>query len=295
MVFLREKNGLWCREKVVAFAGVLLPAFWIIYRTWIGDLGARPVTEVIHFTGDWTVRLLWITLAVTPFARIFKFGRLLLARRILGVATFAYAFCHLSLYTLDQKFDFVTVASEIVLRFYLTIGFVAVLGLTTLAATSTDPMVRRIGGQNWNRLHKLVFPIAVLAQIHFLLQSKNDITEPTLMLGFLLWLFGFRLLQKRAREVPLWQLVGLAFASAALAAVGETAWYHFRTGVDAQRVFLSNFDFSYMIRPTWYVLAVTLAIPLAAWLWLRLRPQTVRAAKTASRAASGATQVQSAS
>jgi sulfoxide reductase heme-binding subunit YedZ len=294
MPFLRERNGAWCPEKVIAFVGVLLPAFWILYRFWIDDLGARPVTEVIHFCGDWTVRILWITLAMTPLARIFKAGRLLLARRILGVASFAYVFCHLSLFTLDQKFNFVTVAWEIVLRIYLTIGFVAILGLATLAATSTDGMVRRLGGQGWNRLHKLVYLIAVLAQIHFLLQSKNDITEPTLMLGFLLWMFGYRLLQKRAREVTLWRLTALGVTAAALTAIIETGWYHFRTGVNSERVFLSNFDFSYMIRPTWYVLAVTLAVVVAAWLW-RLRPQGTSAPNTVSRAASGATRVQSAS
>jgi sulfoxide reductase heme-binding subunit YedZ len=293
MPFLRERNGAWCPEKVIAFVGVLLPAFWIAYRFWTDDLGARPVTEVIHFTGDWTVRILWITLAVTPLARIFKLGRLLLARRILGVAAFAYVFCHLTLYTLDQKFDFVTVAWEIVLRFYLTIGFIAILGLSTLAATSTDGMVRRIGGRGWNRLHKLVYPIAVLAQIHFLLQSKNDIWEPTLMLGFLLWMFGFRLIQRRKREVGLIDLTGLAFASTLLTAIVETGWYQFRSGIDGSRVFLANFDFSYIIRPSWYVLAVTLTIVLAAALW-RMLPQKANSRGSAPRASSGATRVQSA-
>ena len=114
MPFLRERNGDWCPEKVIAFVGVLLPAFWIFGRFVAGTLGARPVMEVIHFTGDWTVRILWITLAVTPFARIFKLGRLMLARRILGVASFAYIICHLTLYTLDQMFDLAMVVSEIV-------------------------------------------------------------------------------------------------------------------------------------------------------------------------------------
>jgi sulfoxide reductase heme-binding subunit YedZ len=294
MAFLRERNGAWCPEKVIAFVGVLLPAFWIGYRFWTDDLGARPVTEVIHFTGDWTVRILWLTLAVSPMARIFRAGRLLGARRILGVASFTYAFCHLSLYTLDQKFNFVTVATEIALRFYLTIGFVALLGLATLAATSTDAMVRRLGGPRWAWLHKLCYPVAALAQIHFLLQSKNDIWEPTLMLGFLLWMFGFRLLQKRVREVTLLTLIGLGVVSSVLTVIIETGWYYFRTGVDAKRVFLANFDFSYIIRPSWYVLAVTLAIVVAAWLW-RLRPQTATVRSNKSSAVSGATRAQSAS
>ncbi|MGZ5809247.1 MAG: sulfite oxidase heme-binding subunit YedZ [Xanthobacteraceae bacterium] len=281
---------------MIAFVGVLLPAFWIFGRFAAGTLGGRPVMEVIHFTGDWTVRILWITLAVTPFARIFKLGRLLLARRILGVASFAYIICHLTLYTLDQMFDFATVVSEILHRFYLTIGFIAILGLASLAATSTDAMLRRCGGQNWNRLHTLCYPVAVLAEIHFLLQTKNDIFQPTLMLGFLLWLFGYRIIQRYTRDVSLISLIVLAFVSSALTAVIETSWYYFRSGggIDAERVFIANFDFSYNIRPTWYVLAATLAVPLAAWLW-HLRPQGKSVPKTTSRAASGVTRVQSAS
>jgi sulfoxide reductase heme-binding subunit YedZ len=296
MAFLRARNGAWCPEKVITFVGALLPAFWIIYRFWIDDLGARPLTEAIHFTGDWTVRILWITLAVSPFARIFKLGRLLLARRILGVASFAYIMCHLTLYTADQMFDLTMVVSEILRRFYLTIGFVAILGLTTLAATSTDAMVRRCGGQIWNRLHMLVYPIAILAEIHFLLQTKNDIFQPTMMLGFLLWLFGYRVIQRYRRDVSLVWLFVLALASSALTSVIETAWYYFRShgGIDAERVFIANFDFSYNIRPTWYVLAATLAVPLAAWIWRRM-PQGKSAPNKASRATSGATRVQSAS
>jgi sulfoxide reductase heme-binding subunit YedZ len=295
MPFLRQRDGTWCPEKVTAFIGVLLPAVWIFYRFATMDLGARPVMEVIHFAGDWTVRILWITLAVTPAARIFKEGRVLLTRRILGVAAFAYVFCHLTLYTVDQMFDFAMVASEILRRFYLTIGFIAIVGLAVLAATSTDRMVRRIGGLNWNRLHKLIYPIAILAEIHFLLQTKNDIFQPTLMLGFLLWLFGYRIAQAYMRDVTFVWLVVLGFMSAILTALIEAAWYYFRSGVDAERVLLANLDFSYNIRPAWYVLAATLAAPVAAWLWRRRPNQRVKAPRMAPSPASGATKVQSAS
>ncbi|HVG51965.1 MAG TPA: protein-methionine-sulfoxide reductase heme-binding subunit MsrQ [Xanthobacteraceae bacterium] len=277
--------------KTTAFVGVLLPVAWILYRFWDNDLGPRPVTEVIHFSGDWAVRLLWITLAVSPFARIFRSGKLLLPRRLLGIASFAYVFAHLFLYVVDQKFDLITVASEIVLRFYLTIGFVAVVGLAVLAATSTDKMCGRLG-RRWNSLHKLVYPIAILAVIHFLLQRKNDIYQPTLMLGFLIWLLGYRIMQRRTREVSLISLTGLAIVSAALTAVFEVGWYYFRTGVQAQHVFWANFDFEYEFRPVWWVLAAGISVVVAAWLW-RIRPQIKRA--NTPRASSGATRVQSAS
>jgi sulfoxide reductase heme-binding subunit YedZ len=291
MPFLRERSGQWCPEKVLAFVGVLLPAFWLAGRVWLNDLGPRPVTEAIHFCGDWTVRLLWLTLAVSPARRIFMAPRLILMRRILGVAAFAYASLHLSLYVLDQHFDLRQVASEIVLRFYLTIGFVALVGLIALAATSFDRAIRMLGSQRWNQLHMCVYAIAVIAQVHFLLQSKNDVWQPMLMLGFLTWLFGYRLLFKYAGEVTLARLVGLAVVSGATTAVAETLWHAFRTGVDAWMIFLANFDFDYEIRPGWFVLATGLAIAAAGWIWR----QRTTARRIWSRAFAGATGVQSAS
>jgi len=291
MAFLRERSGAWCPEKVVAFVGVLLPALWLLGRVWLNDLGPRPFTEAIHFVGDWTVRLLYLTLAVGPARRIFMAPRLILMRRTLGVATFAYALLHLTLYVFDQRFDLAKVASEIVLRFYLTIGFVALVGLITLAATSFDRAIRYLGAQRWNQLHLLVYAIAVLAQIHFLLQSKNDVWEPTLMLGFLTWLFGYRALFAVAGEVTFVRLVALAVACAGVTAAFETAWYAFTTGVNAWMIFRANFDFSYDIRPAWWVLAAGLALALAILLWR----QRTTARKIWSRAFSGEAGVQSAS
>lgn len=291
MPFLRERSGGWSPVKIIAFTGCVLPLLWLIYRNVTGDLGARPVTEMIHFTGDWTVRLLWITLAVTPAARIFRQPKLLLARRTFGVAAFAYIFMHFTLYITDQKFVLTTVASEIALRFYLTIGFVALSGLAALAATSTDAMIRRLGGR-WNTLHTMIYVIAVLAVTHFLLQTKNDVSQPILMAGFLMWLLGYRIMQKRWREVSLAHLTVLAVLAAALTGPLESLWYHFRSNVPLERIFLANFDFSYVIRPMWWVLAAGMAVVAAAYLW-RLRPQKAR--KTVARPSSGATRVQSAS
>jgi len=295
MAFLRERSGAWCPEKVTAFIGCLLPAIWLAGRVWMNDLGPRPVTEAIHFAGLWAVRLLWITLAVTPLSRTYRTPRHLLARRILGVSVFAYALFHLSLYVLDQKFNLVTVVSEIAMRIYLTIGFIAIAGLIALATTSTDGMIRRIGGRRWNLLHRVVYVIAVLAQIHFILQSKNDVYEPMLMLGLLAWLFGWRLLQKwRGAVTTPWLLV-LAIAAAGTTALVEAAWYAAATGVNAWRIFLANFDFSYVVRPAWWVLIAGIIVAVTAWFWQMLRPTHRPAArKTTSSAVSGRTQPQSA-
>ena len=120
-------------------------------------------------TGQWAVRLILLSLLVTPLRRVAQWPKLINVRRMVGVAAFAYALAHFTIYVvLDQKLDAAARRSEIVLRFYLTIGFVALLGLTRSAATSTDAMIRRLGGQRWNRLHKLIYVIAALGDLPLL-------------------------------------------------------------------------------------------------------------------------------
>src|SRR3954470_21448229 len=105
MPFLRERSGRWSPVKSVAFTASILTALWIAYQAITGDLGARPVTEAIHQAGDWALRFLLMTLAITPAQRILNYPRIVLARRTLGVTSAAYACLHLSLYILDQHFD----------------------------------------------------------------------------------------------------------------------------------------------------------------------------------------------
>jgi sulfoxide reductase heme-binding subunit YedZ len=298
MPFLREKSGRWSPEKIVAFAGACLPALWLAWRAWTDDLNpARPVTEAIHIAGSWAVYFVLLSLAVSPARRLFMAPKLINMRRTLGVAAFCYAVLHLCLYILDQKFILTKVVSEIVLRFYLTIGFVTLTGLLALAVTSTDGMIRRLGAERWNRLHILIYPLAILAIVHFLLQTKIDISESIMVAGFLFWLFGYRLLHRYVGTVTsVWAIV-LSFAAAALTAAAEALWYGLGTGVPAMRILGANIDWDLAPRPAHWVLLAGLAVAFAAFLW-SLRPQRGKASKarrTASRAPSGTIQVQSGS
>ena len=274
MPFLREKSGRWSPEKIIAFVGVCLPALWLAYRTGAGDLGARPVTELIHRTGDWAVRILLVTLAITPARRLFHLPKLIQTRRTLGVAAAFNIFAHFTLYVIDQKFDLRTVASEIVLRFYLTLGFVGLIGLIALAVTSTDAMIRRLGSR-WGTLHRAAYVIGVIAVLHFALQKKLEIYEPVLMTGFLVWLLAFRAVQRHMREVTFPWLLALTVFAALFTALYEAVWYGVLTGVDARRILAVNLDFSdfSMLRPAVWVLVVTLAIALAGGMWRWLRPR----------------------
>lgn len=237
----------------------------------LGGEAARPITDAIHTVGDWAVRFLLLSLAITPAMRSLRWPRALIVRRMIGVAAFAYVAAHLLLYVVDQQFDLAKVASEIVLRIYLTIGFVAFLGLAVLAATSTDAAVRRLGAPGWQRLHRIVYLLTPLALLHFFMQSKIDVSQPTLMSGFFIWLMGWRLIvfaRRRAGREPLPSLADLlllAVAAAVLTVATEALWYAVATGVDPWRVIRSNLDFGYAIRPVWWVLAAGLVVTAAAW------------------------------
>jgi sulfoxide reductase heme-binding subunit YedZ len=293
MPFLRERAGRWSPVKIVAFTAAVLPALWIAYQAVTDDLGARPVTEAIHQAGDWALRFLLITLAITPAQRILHYPGLILARRTLGVAAAAYAGLHLSLYVLDQHFDWFKVASEIVLRVYLLIGAVALIGLISLASTSTDAAVRRLGPRRWNGLHRVVYAIALLGSVHFFIQSKLEIYQPMLMAGFLLWLLAYRVLYRRYGEVTPLQLLLLAIATAAATAAGEATIYMFANGVEAHRILLAHFDFDIEVRPAWWVLAAGLLVAAIGFWRQKPARQRPSARRIASSALSPATQVQS--
>jgi sulfoxide reductase heme-binding subunit YedZ len=168
-----------------------------------------------------------------------------------------------------------------VLRIYLTIGFVALIGLIALAATSTDAAIRRLGAR-WNTLHRLAYVIGVLAVLHFMMQKKLDIYEPTLMAGFLVWLLGYRLWRRYGGRVAAAHLVGLGAASAALTAILEALWYMGKTGVNPLLVLDANLMFDVAIRPAWWVLAAAAAIIaahlVAQWLWPKPAPRPRAAA-----------------
>lgn len=273
--FLREKNGAISPHKLIAFTGASLPALYLLGRIVGNDLGAQPLVELTHQTGEWAVRLLFLSLCVTPARRLFNAPKLILTRRTLGVAAFFYALAHFLLYVIDQNFALGTVAREIALRLYLTIGFTAFLGMTALGVTSTDAMVRRLGGPRWNRLHKITYVIAILAVVHFMMQKKLNIYEPTWMAGLLGWLLFYRYVQKRADEIRAPHLIGLVIAATLFTIAAEALWYGLLTGVDWRRVLQANVMFPDVIRPAWVVLFTTTGVTISAlaaqWLWPRER------------------------
>jgi len=260
--------------KAAALLLVLYPAALLLLRWASGDLGGRPITEAIHRSGDWSVRFLVLALAVTPARAVLDWPRVLLLRRMLGVAAAFYAGLHLLLYVADQKWNLWTVGSEIVLRFYLTIGFVTLLGLGALAVTSTDAWQKRLR-QRWTKLHLLAYPLTALALFHYALQSKISVTDALFYAGIFVWLMLWRALP-RPRQARLGALALLAPATMLATAAIEVAWYGLATKVSALRVAEANFGFDLAVRPASQVVVLALAVVLLAALrrirWRRTTP-----------------------
>ncbi|MCR6631551.1 MAG: sulfoxide reductase heme-binding subunit YedZ [Magnetospirillum sp.] len=179
--------------KSAVFALSLTPLAWLVWQALFGTLGVNPIETVNRFLGDWALRFLLIALAVTPLRKVTGWVPVARLRRMLGLFAFFYVCLHLSSYLgLDLFFDWQALAKDIVKRRYITLGMAAFVLLLPLAATSTDGMIRRLGGRRWRRLHLLVFPIAVLAVAHYWMMVKADIRQPMLYAVILAALLGFR-------------------------------------------------------------------------------------------------------
>ena len=244
--------------RLVTLVGLCLPALDLAWRWYTDDLGARPVTLATHITGDWTVIFLLCSLALTPARAVFDWMPLVQIRRRIGVAAALYAGLHFLIYVADQKWNLVVVALEIVKRFYLTIGFTALLMLAALAITSTNGWQRRLK-RNWKRLHWLVYPAAVLAILHFFIQSKANVGEASVAAGLFTWLMIWRFMPTKLRTGYL-GLVLLAVGATLAALLFEVGWYGLVNHVDPMRVLKAEFNPDLAPRPTLKVLLAGVAV-----------------------------------
>lgn len=251
-----QRTIFWLRQATLI--GLCLPAIDLVWRWYTDDLGPRPVTLATHATGDWAVVFLLLSLAMTPLRATLDWMPLVHIRRRVGVAAALYALVHLLIYVLDQKWNLLVVATEIVKRFYLTIGFVALLALLALAVTSTSGWQKRLK-RNWKRLHWLIYPAAALAILHFFIQSKVKIGEAAFAAGLFAWLMLWRVLPPRLRTSYL-GLVLLAAAATLATVVFEAAWYALVNDIDPVRILAANLDSDLVPRPAHKVLLVSIAV-----------------------------------
>jgi methionine sulfoxide reductase heme-binding subunit len=282
----RDSRGRMSPLRMVTLALLAMPVAIALYDYLTVGFGPRPLNNVIHRTGYWALMFLMLALAITPLRRIARFAALFDVRRMIGVGSFCYAAAHILLYVADQQLDLIKVASEIVSRLYLTIGLVAFVALAVLAATSTDAMVRRLGGPRWRRLHQVVYATVLLALVHYFQQTKADVSVPIFAAGLFGWLIGYRLVvwwRQVRGELSTRALLALTLTVAALTFVGEAIGIAIAFKVSPLVVLQSALDFDLdTIRPGWLVVAAGLVVVLLDLIRVRTRsarrpPQAVAA------------------
>ena len=182
--------------KPVIFFMALFPFIWLLLKVFQNDLGPDPAQALSIETGEWTLRFLLLTLAITPFRQIFKMVEIARLRRMIGLFAFFYASTHfLSWMAFILGFRWLAIAEELVERPYITVGFLAYIILFLLGVTSTNSMVRRLG-KNWKRLHKFVYAASILAIVHLLWILRTDVTEAVIYGVLLAILLGYRIFRK---------------------------------------------------------------------------------------------------
>ena len=182
--------------KPSIFFMALMPFIWLLLKIFQNDLGPDPAQALSIETGEWALRFLLLTLAITPFRQIFRVAEIARLRRMIGLFAFFYASIHfLSWMAFILGFRWLAIAEELVERPYITVGFLAYVILFLLGVTSTNSMVRRLG-KNWKRLHKFVYAASILAIVHLLWILRTDVTEAVIYGVLLAILMGYRIFRK---------------------------------------------------------------------------------------------------
>jgi sulfoxide reductase heme-binding subunit YedZ len=186
--------------KILVYIVGFIPAVWLFYAGIADQLGADPMRYLEQALGLWALRFLIATLAITPLRQLFNLN-LLRYRRAIGLLAFYYAALHLITYmVLDQGLDMAAIVADIVKRPYITIGMATFVILVPLAVTSNNAAIRRMGGQAWAKLHKLVYVAAIGAVLHYILVVKSWPTEPLVYAAIVAVLLGYRLVRSQIKK-----------------------------------------------------------------------------------------------
>src|SRR5574337_1639985 len=212
--------------KSVVWGIALSPLLLLLYRFRTNQLGPNPISYATHLLGDTTLRLLLASLAMTPLRILFGIAWQMSLRRLLGLFAFFYVCLHFTVWiAVDHFFDWGELAADVVKRPYITVGMFALTLLMPLAGTSTSGMVKRLGGKNWRRLHRLVYLIGLLGVLHYLWLAKKGVNDPYLYVGILAVLLGIRLWDWARRKawlgVPIWFRRGHALTRSEERRVGK--------------------------------------------------------------------------
>lgn len=257
------------------------PAIWLSYQVASGQFRPIPLAGMTYWSGVWATAVLLLALAVTPASTIFRWSKLIIVRRMIGVTALAYTIAHIIIYFALRFWDFAFIANEMVTRLSLILATVSTIGLIALGATSLDAAIQRMGVKGWNRLHNTVYVVTALALVHYLL-SPGIYSEQYLMSGMFFWLMVWRALNLRGRGTDARMLAAVAVASALFTALLEAGWIWAYHGFEPAGTLASNFTLDLGLSPAWKILLLGFVIALAAASRqaLRLRGAGIGARKT---------------
>jgi sulfoxide reductase heme-binding subunit YedZ len=265
--------------KAGTFALMFVPAIWLVYQVGTEQFGPVPLGGMTYWSGVWATALLLLALAITPAMTLFRWSRLIIVRRMIGVTALAYTVAHIIIYFALRFWNFAFIANEMVTRISLIVATVSTIGLIALGATSLDAAVRRMGARGWQRLHNTVYVVTALALIHYLL-SPGVFPEQYLMSGMFLWLMVWRVLNRRGRGTDVRVLAVLAVVASLFTALFEASWIWAYHGYAPSGTLRNNFTLDLGVAPAWQILALGLLIAVAAFTQQALR---LRAAGQAAR------------
>lgn len=251
------------RLKAITFAAMFVPGASLLYWYATGQFGRFAIAGLTYWSGVWATWLVLLALAVTPAMAIFRWNRLVLVRRMVGVTALVYTIVHLFIYFALRFWDFSSIAYEMATRVSLIVATISTLGLAALGATSLDEAVRRMGAKDWQRLHNTVYVFSLLAIIHYLL-SPGVYSSQYTMSGIFLWLMAWRVLNRKGRGTDPFVLAVLAVAVSLFTAAFEAAWCWVYQEFDPYDTLANNFSLILGVSPAWMNLALGLAVALAA-------------------------------
>jgi len=250
--------------KAGTFALMFGPAIWLVDQVATGEFGPVPLGGMTYWSGFWATAILLFALAITPASTIFRWRRLVVVRRMIGVTALAYTVAHIIIYFALRFWDFTFIANEMATRLSLIVATASTIGLIALGATSVDAAVRRMGAEGWQRLHSAVYVTTALAIIHYLL-SPGLFPDQFLLSGAFFWLMTWRALERRGHGANAGALAVLAMASCLFTAAMEIAWIWAFRGYALAEIFSIYFTSILGIPPPWTILGLGLAVSGAAF------------------------------
>jgi len=188
------------RSKPVLFILILFPSLLWAYQFVTGNLGVNPIEKLMDELGLMALRLIIITLMITTLSNIRPLKSIVVLRRMIGLFAFYYVCLHFSTYiVLDHFLDIQFIIQDIIKRPFITFGFISFLFLIPLASTSTNNMIKRLGFKLWKKIHYLIYPVAILASMHFYVLVRADKTEPVIYMGIIILLLLHRIFKRLTR------------------------------------------------------------------------------------------------